>query len=146
MNFVILPKNVLVLIAGAVWSLAGAMVVRIGLPLLWQTGWTQPMLLLLALIVFLIFYFLIFSRLVGKHTARIRANPLQRLPFWNFFDRSSYVVMVIMMSGGMWIRKAQLAPNWMIGFFYSGLGIALFACGVRFLAAYWNEDVLMSNL
>ena len=138
-DFLVVPKNSLLLIAGVVWSLAGAMVSLIGLPLLWQHGQTQPTLWLLALVVFLIFYFLIFSRLVVKHTLRIGENPLKRLPFWNFFDRSSYIVMAVMMSGGMWIRKGQLAPNWMIGFFYSGLGVALFSCGVRFLLVYWQK-------
>jgi hypothetical protein len=30
----------------------------------------------------------------------------------------------------------------MIAFFYSGLGVALFVCGVRFLGAFARKDVL----
>ena len=143
MNLVATSKNVLVLIAGTFWCIAGAMVSRIGLPLLWRFGRVHLMLYPLALVVFVIFYFLIFSRLVVKHTERIRQLPRQRLPFWNFFDRSSYVVMAIMMAGGMWLRLGHIVPSWMIGFFYSGLGIALFFCGVRFLGAFYRKDVLM---
>ena len=95
--------------------------------------------------IFLIFYFLVFSGLVVKHTERIRARSEQRLPFWNFFDTSSYVVMAIMMTGGMWLRLARVVPNWMIAFFYSGLGTALFSCGVRFLSAFSRKDVLMGK-
>jgi hypothetical protein len=143
MNFIVIPKNRLMLIAGLVWCLAGAMVCRIGLPLLWQLGFTELELYPLAAAVFLIFYFLIFSRLVVKHTERIRERSEPRLPFWNFFDTSSYIVMVIMMTGGMWLRLAHIVPSWMIAFFYSGLGIALFSCGVRFLGVFSRKDVLL---
>ncbi len=141
-NFIAIPKNRLILLAGLVWCVAGAMVDKIGIPLLWQLGSSQLILYPLAGIVFLIFYFLIFSRLVVKHTERIRKRPEQRLPFWNFFDASSYVVMMIMMGGGMWLRLGHLIPNWMIAFFYSGLGTALFSCGVRFLGVFTQTDPL----
>src|SRR6266498_5101073 len=108
MDLIVIPKNKLILIAGMVWCIAGAMVCRIGLPLLWKLGTTQLVLYPLAGIVFLIFYFLIFSRLVIKHTERIRERSEQRLPIWDFFDTSSYIVMVIMMAGGMWLRLAQI--------------------------------------
>jgi hypothetical protein len=119
------------------------MVSGIGVPLLWEFGLTQQILYPLAGVVFLIFYFLIFSRLVVKHTERIRERPEPRLPFWNFFDTSSYVVMAIMMAGGMWFRLSRVVPNWMIAFFYSGLGVALFSCGIRFLGVFSRKDVLM---
>jgi hypothetical protein len=144
-DLVAIPKNVLILFAGLVWCIAGAMVCKIGLPLLWSFRWTRLILYPLAGVVFLIFYFLIFSRLVIKHTERIRQRPEPRLPFWNFFDASSYVVMVIMMAGGMWLRLSHIVPNWMIAFFYSGLGIALFSCGVRFLGVFSRKDVLRVN-
>jgi hypothetical protein len=140
-DFMAIPKNRLIFIAGLVWCIAGAMVIKIGLPLLWQLGSTQLILYPLAAVVFLIFYFLIFSRLVIKHTERIRARPEERLPFWNFFDTSSYIVMVIMMGGGMWLRLSHVIPNSMIAFFYSGLGSALFSCGIRFLGVFSRNDL-----
>jgi hypothetical protein len=33
----------------------------------------------------------------------------------------------------------------MIAFFYSGLGIALFSCGVRFLSIFFRKDMLMAK-
>lgn len=141
-GFLTIPKNWLMLLAGLVWCVAGAMVDKIGLPLLWQLGAAQRLLYLLAAMVFLVFYFLIFSRLVVKHTDRIRKRPEQRLPFWNFFDASSYVVMAIMMGGGMWLRMSHLIPNWMIAFFYSGLGTALFSGVVRFLGVFARVEPL----
>lgn len=143
MNLFAIPKNMLMLTAGIVWCIAGAMVSDVGIPLLWEIGATEEILYPLAVVVFLIFYFLIFSRLVVKHTKRIQAKPETHLPIWSFFDTSSYLVMAIMMGGGMWLRLGHLVPNWMIAFFYSGLGIALFVCGVRFLGVFYRKDVLL---
>ncbi len=145
MDWVAIPKNVLIFLAGLVWCVAGAMVSKIGLPLLWRLGVTRLILYPLAVVVFLIFYILIFSKLVIKHTERVRQRPEPKLPFWSFFDISSYVVMVIMMAGGMWLRLSHIAPDWMIAFFYSGLGIALFSCGVRFLGVFSRKEVLKVN-
>ena len=142
MYSVTLPKNHLMLIAGLVWCAAGAMVCVIGLPL--EVGLAPAHLVLLPLagVIFLAFYFLVFSRLVRKHTTRIRARTEDRLPFWHFFNASSWIVMVVMMVGGMALRLSHVMPDWMIAFFYSGLGVALFLCGLRFVGVFARKDVL----
>jgi small-conductance mechanosensitive channel len=139
---VTVPKNQLMLIAGLVWCAAGAMVSVVGLPL--ELGLAPEHLILvpLAIAVFLTFYRLVFSRLVRKHTGRIRARREDRLPIWLFFNASSWVVMAVMMGGGMTLRLSHLVPDWMIAFFYSGLGVALFLCGVRFLGVFRRREVL----
>ena len=137
-----LPKNHLMLIAGLVWCAAGAMVCVIGLPLELGLAPSHLILLPLAVGIFVAFYFLVFSRLVRKHTARIRARAEDRLPFWHFFNASSWAVMAVMMGGGLALRLSHVMPDWMIAFFYSGLGVALFLCGVRFLGVFARRDVL----
>lgn len=144
-DFFIIPKNMLLFIAGIVWCLAGGMVLAVGLPLLVSLGVTEWVLYPLAVAVFFVFYLFVFSKLVVKHTERIRKRPEARLPVWSFFDRSSYIVMGIMMAGGMGLRMGHLIPNAMIAFFYSGLGSALLACGVRFLSVFARKRVLLVN-
>jgi small-conductance mechanosensitive channel len=137
-----LPKNHLMLIAGLVWCAAGAMVCMVGLPLEFRLAPSQLILLPLAAAIFLAFYFLVFSRLVRKHTGRIRARTEERLPVWQFFNASSWAVMAVMMGGGMALRLSHLVADSMIAFFYSGLGVALFLCGVRFLGLFARKEVL----
>jgi len=137
-----IPKNNLMLIAGLVWCAAGVMVCLVGLPLEFTLAPSHLILIPLAFLIFLAFFFFIFSRLVRKHTDRIRARPEERLPFWSFFDASSWAVMAVMMGGGMALRFSHLMPDWMIAFFYTGLGVALFLCGVRFLGVFARKDVL----
>ena len=146
MRVVHIPKNYLVLIAGLVWCAAGAMVCIIGLPLELGLAPSHLILFPLAGVIFLAFYFFVFSRLVRKHTGRIRARAEDRLPIWQFFNASSWAVMAVMMGGGMALRLSHLVPDWMIAFFYSGLGLALFLCGVRFLGIFARKDVLTLTL
>ena len=142
MRVVTIPKNHLMLIAGLVWCAAGAMVCVIGLPMEFGLAPSHLILFPLAVVIFLAFYFFVFSRLVGKHTGRIRARSEERLPVWNFFNASSWAVMAVMMGGGMALRFSHLMPDWMIAFFYSGLGVALLLCGIRFLGIFARKDVL----
>jgi hypothetical protein len=137
-----LSKNHLVLVAGLVWCAAGAMVMVVGLPLELSLAPGHLLLVPLAVAIFASFYVFVFSRLVRKHTTRIRLRREDRLPFWQFFNGPSWAVMAVMMIGGMTLRATHLMPDWMIAFFYSGLGVALFLCGIRFLGAFARKDVL----
>lgn len=128
-------KKYLLLIAGVLWMGAGVMVAQIGLPLLAASASLFPM-LAGAVATFLLFYLFVFSSLVYRHEKRIRSYKEEKLPFWYFFDVKSYVIMVVMMGGGISLRVFNILPLWFIGFFYSGLGIALFACGFRFFLRY----------
>lgn len=136
------PKNHLVLLAGLVWCAAGTMVVVIGLPLEVRLAPHDLVLLPLAVAILVAFYVFVFSRLVRMHTWRIQARPEDRLPVWQFFNASSWAVMAVMMGGGMALRLSHLMPDWMIAFFYTGLGTALLLCGVRFLRVFARREVL----
>ena len=143
MRLVTVSKNHLMLIAGLVWCVAGAMVAIVGLPLEVQLAPHNLLLIPLAAAIFVAFYVFVFSRLVQKHTRRIRARAEDRLPVWSFFNASSWAVMAVMMGGGMALRLGHLVPDWMIAFFYSGLGVALLLCGVRFLGVFARKVVLV---
>ena len=142
MRFVSVPKNTLMLIAGIVWCVAGAMVSLVGVPLELRLAADDLALVPLAAAIFVAFYVLVFSRLVRKHTSRIRARTEDRLPIYQFFNASSWAVMAVMMGGGMALRLSHTLPDWTIAFFYSGLGIALFLCGLRFVAVFARKEVL----
>lgn len=79
-------KNYLMLISGILWIMAGTMVMNIGVPILTKLIVHGFWYLLFAVATFLVFYIFIFSRLVEKHTNRIKSKKDDRLPFWEFFD------------------------------------------------------------
>jgi Na+/H+ antiporter NhaC len=139
MNIFLISKKYLLLIAGFFWILAGLMVMKTGYPFFANSTY-KLILTAGAIIVFLVFYLFIFSKLVAKHEKRIREKQNEKLPFWQFFNLSSYIIIIVMISGGITIRKLELVPQWFIAFFYTGLGFALFSCGTRFVARFIKYD------
>ncbi len=123
-------RNTLLLLASVVWCAAGYNVLRIGV-LAYHAYVSVPAFLVSA-VVFFLFHFFVFGRLVRKHTGRIHAYPEPRQFFLKFFDGKSFVIMAVMMSGGIWLRRSGVAPEWFIAVFYSGLGAALLLAGLLF--------------
>ncbi len=132
-------KRTLLLLAGLVWSSAGANVLKIGVKA-YRTEW-RFFYGVLSVVVFYLFWTKVFRPLVEKHILRIRAYEEERKAAWNFFDLKSFLIMVCMMTFGIAIRALSLLPDGFIAFFYTGLGTALASAGILFLIRYgrYNE-------
>lgn len=127
-------KRTLLLIAGIVWLIAGVNVVRLGIIsyLEIEQKWYWY---LLWVVIFTLFG-MMFFRMTQKHTKRIMGYQEERQLFWRFFDLKAYIIMAVMMSGGIGLRAAGVFPNWFVAFFYSGLGCALALAVVLFIRNY----------
>ena len=123
-------KKTLLLIACTVWSVAGFNILRIGL--LSYSPYISVINILLSMAVFTVFQYFIFGRLVKKHTARIQHYEEERHFFMKFFDIKSFIIMAVMMSGGIYLRASSLAPERFIAVFYTGLGSSLLLAGILF--------------
>lgn len=131
-----ISKKYLLFLAGIVWSIAGYNVLHIGLQA--YMGHWSPVLFLGSAIVFLIFQFMIFGKLVKKHTRRIKGYQEAKKWFWNFFDLKSFLIMAFMITVGILIRNLNLCPEWFIAFFYTGLGASLFLAGISFFCQFFQ--------
>ena len=124
-------KRVLLLIAGIVWLAAGFNVARLGvisyLEIEQQWCWY-----LLSVLIFMLFGAMFFM-MSKKHTKRILGYREERQPFWRFFDLKAYIIMAVMMGGGIGLRAAGVFPNQFVAFFYTGLGCALALAGILFI-------------
>ncbi len=123
-------KNTLLLIACIVWTVAGFNIVRIGF--LAYPAFLSVFNIVLSVIVFCVFQKFIFGPLVKKHTGRIMGYSEAYRYFWNFFDLKAFIIMAVMMSGGIYLRVSGLAPERFIAVFYSGLGVSLLLAGILF--------------
>lgn len=83
-------RNTLLLLACLVWSVAGFNVLRIGL--LAYPAHHSIVNYLLTALVFTIFQFFIFGKLVKKHTARIQTYQEEKHFFLKFFDSKSFAL------------------------------------------------------
>ncbi len=136
-KFYEVPKYILLLIAGIVWMIAGFNVVRLGIVsyLAIEMRWYLPV---LSVVIFLLFGTMFF-RMTQKHTKRIIGYEEAYRPFWNFFDLKSYIIMAVMMGGGIGLRNAGIFPDLFVAFFYTGLGCALFLAGVIFVVTFFRK-------
>lgn len=125
----------LLLIAAAVWFIAGANIARLGIIAIGE-GTAPLWLLVIGVPVVFIAFHAMFSRLVGKHADRIRGYGENRMHVLRFFDVKGYVIMTIMMGGGISLRAFGIVPGWFVAFFYTGLGCALALAGIGFLIHY----------
>ncbi|WP_172135088.1 hypothetical protein [Adlercreutzia sp. ZJ473] len=122
----------LLTIASAVWFLAGLNILRLGVSACLE-GSTPTWVMAAGIpLIFLVFH-LMFSKLVGKHSDRIRGYGEERTHVLRFFDVKGYVIMAVMMGGGISMRAFGLVPTWFVAFFYTGLGIALALAGIGFM-------------
>ena len=127
---VMVNNKTLLLIACLVWSAAGFNILRIGI--IEYPPYLSAVNFLLSAVVFAVFQFFIFGRLVKKHTKRIDAYGGQKQLFIKFFDGKSFIIMAVMMTGGILFRSLHLAPAVFIAVFYTGLGAALLLAGILF--------------
>ena len=123
-------RNTLLLIACLVWGAAGFNILRLGV--LAYPAYLSVLNFVLSALVFAVFQYFIFGRLVKKHTARITGYEEERHFFLKFFDVKSFIIMAVMMGGGIWLRSSGLAPDRFIAVFYTGLGASLLTAGIRF--------------
>ena len=123
-------RNTLLLFACLVWSAAGFNILRIGL--IAYSTYHSVLNFLLSALVFAVFQKFVFGKLVKKHTARISAYLEERHFFLKFFDGKSFIIMAVMMTGGIGLRASGLAPERFIAVFYTGLGASLLLAGLMF--------------
>ena len=62
-----------------------------------------------------------FFGMTRKHENRIKGYKEEFRPVYQFFDLKSYLIMAVMMGGGIWLRASGLAPEVFIAVFYTGL-------------------------
>ncbi|HEY64018.1 MAG TPA: hypothetical protein G4O02_05550 [Caldilineae bacterium] len=127
------PKTVLYALAGLMWGAVGVMLCRLA----W--GWLRPLelrhSLLLGLggfIAALLIYRFGFSRIVARNIARLAAKP-DPLCIFAFQARKSYLVIVIMVSMGIILRRSAI-PKHYLAVLYIAMGVALFLGGLGYFA------------
>lgn len=124
-------KQNLLIIAALVWVAAGVNILHIGLEA-YAEGYVTTLNEVLSVAVGLVFWFGTFYKLTKKHTQRITNYEEQHQYFWHFFDLKSFIIMAIMMTGGIALRVSGIVPSVFIAVFYTGLGSALALAGILF--------------
>ena len=137
-------KLTLLVLAGAVWFIAGFNIMRIGTPDM-IANWHSPLLpLLFSVVVFGLFFKFVFHKMIVKHSARIMNYGDGKIPFYRFFDKKSYLIMIFMITFGVTLRMSHLIPPLYLGTFYTGLGASLIGAGIFFFIQYRRNAVAVN--
>lgn len=138
-------KRNLLLIAGAVWFIAGFNIMRIGTPDM-ISNWKSPLIpLIFSLVVFGLFIKFVFYKMVKKHSVRIKGYEALKVNIFKFFDVKGYCIMAGMITFGVLLRKSGIVNPLYLGTFYTGLGSSLIAAGVLFFIEYVRYLRLCNN-
>ena len=127
-------RRTLMLLAGAVWLIAGANILRIGVKCWLSIDTGQGALRLGAICVFVPFA-LMFQKIFGKHSRRIAAKGDSGHSPLAIFDGKGWALMAFMIALGVTVRRLQLLPPEFIAAFYTGLSAALILTALRFILA-----------
>lgn len=130
-----IPRRHLLLIAAAVWFFAGGFLLFRGIRMLPETNylWLK---IPIAVVAGLLFFHLLFLHLSLKHITRIRSLEILRPCIFSFFDWKSYLLMAIMITSGILVRKSGLIGQEWTYLFFITMSTPLLLSAVRFMRAW----------
>ena len=127
-----MDKKNLYCIAALIWGIPGIIItikgIRTYLSMAPQDLWW---LLLITAAVIASFY-MMFSRIVDRYSARIAAQP-QKTTVWQTFPLRGWILIVCMSCLGIVMKHIPAVPAAFTASFYSGLGPMLIFAALRFL-------------
>lgn len=129
-------KRTLLMIAGCAWSIAGGILISRSLIHLIGVNHLLAMELGIGIVFGSFFYLLLFARISKKHITRINMIEIDNPCFFSFFNFRSYLLMAIMISGGITLRLSGLVNPEIIYTFFLCMGIPLLVSAWRFFYSY----------
>jgi len=129
-------KRSLLLIAGCAWTIAGGILISRSLIYLTGANHYLALEIILGILFGSLFYILLFVRISKKHITRINLITIDNPCFFSFFNFRSYLLMAIMISGGISLRLSGLVKPDIIYTFFLCMGIPLLVSAWRFFYSY----------
>lgn len=124
-------REYLYYVASIIWMIPGLILTTKGL-LAYTTIPSHQLWLLSITIGIMVFFYIIFTKVVTKYCQHIVSQPNQA-PIWQVFSTKGWILLLIMVGLGMLIRVFPFVPNQFIASFYTGLGSMLILSSIRFM-------------
>ena len=129
-------KRNLLLIAGLAWTIAGGMLISRAMLALWMIHhylWTE---ILIGIVFGIVFYLFLFARISKKHITRITLITIDNPCFFSFFNFRSYLMMAVMITTGIMLRKLDIINREILYTFYLTMGVPLLVSAFRFFSTW----------
>ena len=125
-------KGNLLFIAALVWTFAGIMLFTRGILMLGMDHDFYLLRLAGSLIGGILFYMILFTRISKKYVNRIIHLTNDRPSIFSFFNPKGYLMMIGMISLGIFLRKSGIIAPFYLSILYMAMGIPLFVSSLRF--------------
>lgn len=136
----VVSRRNLLLVAALVWLLAGLMLITRGLNMYFSIDGTYDLNTLISLIMGVLFYFAVFRKVSDKHIQRILKLKNHYVPFYQFFNKRSYIMMLLMITMGVLARKTGIVPFYYLSLFYITMGTPLLISAFKFLHSRMKKN------
>jgi hypothetical protein len=130
-------KRFLLLEAAIIWTFAGGMLLYRGSVMLTNSSGFSWLKSLVCICCGLLFFKFVFSKISLKHINRIKNLSGDFHLFYQFFNPKSYLMMIGMISLGIFLRKSSLVPVTSLSIAYITMGIPLFLSSLRFYHSWF---------
>jgi len=131
-------KAYLFLIAAFVWTFAGAMLEYKGYSFLKLYPQHEIIKITGCLIFGLLFFKFVFAELSKKHVGRISNLAIDHPCLFSFFNLKSYLMMGLMISSGIILRKTGIVSPEYLSLIYMTMGIPLLMSSFRFYYTFFS--------
>jgi hypothetical protein len=132
-------RRTLLFIAGCAWTFAGGMLISRSLLELWTIGHYLWLEFLIGISLGSLFYLVLFARISKKHVTRIILITIDNPCFFSFFNFRSYIMMTIMITTGIVLRRLDIINHQILYTFYLTMGIPLLVSAIRFFYS-WKKN------
>ncbi len=118
--------------AGFAWATAGGILSGRGLAYVLRFSHLPMLRISLALVFGGVFYVLLFAKTSRKHIKRIHGLQIPYPCAFSFFNFRGYIMMTIMISGGIMLRNLEMINKDILYTFYITMGVPLLISSLRF--------------
>lgn len=136
-------KRTLLLVAGCAWSIAGGILISRALVQLITIKHWLLIHLIAGIILGTAFYLLLFAKISKKHITRITLIKIDNPCFFSFFNFRSYLLMTIMITTGITVRKLEIINREILYTFLLTMGIPLLISAYRFFYSWVKNKTLV---
>ena len=136
------PKTYLLLIAALFWTFAGGMLLYRGYSWLLAYPHLFVFKILSCVVGGLLFFKLLFFKISEKHVIRIQNMSIENPCLFSFFNLKSYLMMTIMITSGITLRKTGVISPEYLSLVYLTMGIPLLMSSFRFYYTYFFSPIL----
>jgi len=136
-------KHNLLFIAGLAWTTAGGILSGRGLDYLIRQGHHPGWRISGGLVFGMIFYVLLFAKISHKHIKRIHVLNIPYPCAFSFFNLRGYLMMALMITGGILLRRFDVIDKEWLYTFYITMGVPLLISASRFFYFWFTNKQIV---